>query len=444
MEANRRPVYIDICDAAELIGLSVKYLRKLAKAGGLKCVATKDVELVLWSDVQRLAGQQKPFWASLPELALHSDQPSADLLLHTDSDERPVHYAAEYFRDRVELGHCVEWMRRMPDGIVQSVVTSPPYWGVRKYPGELQVQWMDGSVVGFGEEPTVDGYVAHTLEILRHLKRVLRGDGTIWWNMGDTYQTRAYLRESSTERLRAFEGDRNDTWSKYPNKRYSSGHPYLKDKDLALAPFQVAIGAEHLGYYVRSIIIWNKDNTMPEPVQDRPTTTHEYILLLAKSRFYKYDKNRAMEQSVTGEVIKRVDGKEEVEVVSERQLRTVWHFPTSSRHGNHTAAFPMELPLRCLRLTTSPGDLVFDPFAGSGTTLAAAKLLGCHYFGCDIIEEFVNESKRRLLAPNEPLNGGAKRQAQVVLPEDALPQPRLLEKTTEYRDPLNEPLPEPE
>jgi DNA modification methylase len=317
----------------------------------------------------------------------------------------------------------------MPSGIIQSVVTSPPYWGVRKYPGEQEITWADGSTVALGEEPVVEDYVNHLLEVLRHLKRVLRDDGTIWLNLGDTYQTRAYLRESSTERLVAVEGGRNDLWRDYPNKRYSSGHPYLKDKDLTLVPLLVALGAERIGFYVRSVIIWHKSNTMIETVTDRPTSSHEYILLLAKSRFYKYDKSRALETAVTGEVIKRNNGSREYEVVGERNLRTVWKFPTSSKHGDHTAAFPLELPTKCLQLSTDKGDLVFDPFAGSGTTLAAGKLLGCSYFGCDVMPEFVKEAKRRILAPRKPLSSkNSKRQTSAK----STGQVALLEKRRAY------------
>jgi DNA modification methylase len=211
----------------------------------------------------------------------------------------------------------------------------------------------------------------------------------------------------------------------------------------------VAIGAEHLGLYVRSVIVWYKDNTVPEPVDDRPTTSHEYILLLAKSRFYKYDKRRETEASVTGEVIERVNGRDEYRMINNRQLRTVWQFPTSSKHGNHTAAFPLELPLRCLRLSTTPGDLVFDPFTGSGTTLAAAKTLGCHYFGCDLFADFVKEAQRRLLNPGEPLDRAMKSATEKpVSPRVMLPTPRpqptinpqmqLLDKRVSY-----EPTPEP-
>jgi DNA modification methylase len=177
----------------------------------------------------------------------------------------------------------------------------------------------------------------------------------------------------------------------------------LKDKDLTLVPFLVAYGAERLGFYVRSIIIWHKDNAGLDTAKDRPSAIHEYIILLAKARFYKYNLEKANEEAITGEVIKRVNGTSEVEISNKRNIRTVWKFPPSSRHGDHVAAFPMELPLRCLRLTTEPGDLVYDPFAGSGTTLAAAKLLDCHYFGTDILQSFVGEAKRRLETPANPL-----------------------------------------
>ena len=189
-----------------------------------------------------------------------------------------------------------------------------------------------------------------------------------------------------------------------------------------MVPFLVAIGAEHLGFYVRSVIVWYKDNTVPEPVDDRPTTTHEYILLLAKARNYKYDKKRDAEASVTKEVIKRVNGRSEYEFVQERNSRTVWQFATSNGHGSHTAAFPLALPLRCLKLTTTSGDLVFDPFAGSGTSLMAARLVGCRYFGCDIDKQAVENASNRITMLNDVRTGTIPDlpQADVVLGLQAL------------------------
>jgi site-specific DNA-methyltransferase (adenine-specific) len=166
----------------------------------------------------------------------------------------------------------------------------------------------------------------------------------------------------------------------------------LKDKDLTLIPFQIALGAQRLGWWVRSMIVWSKANTLPEPVKDRPTTSHEYILMLTQTRFYKYKPEAATEESLSDWAL------DDDLTYERRNLRTVWSFSTSSGHGNHVAAFPVELPLRCIAASTDPDDLVFDPFAGSGTTLVAAKQLGRRYFGCDISPTYVAEAKERLAA----------------------------------------------
>lgn len=397
--------YIDIRDAAELVGYNVKFLRKLLKKSNFAYYKPKSSknEMVSWTAVTRISALQQPYWATVPPTPEYAEKPDPAWLLYTDSEEVKAQQPIEHFQNRIDVGNCIETMQKMPDGVVQSVVTSPPYWGVRKYPGAQSVTWADGTTVPFGEESTVEEYVAHTLEIFRHLKRVLKDDGTIWWNLGDTYQTRAYMRSSSSERTQAIEGNQQDVWRDYPHKRYSSGHPYLKDKDLTLYPFMVAMGAQRLGLWCRSVIIWHKNNVGVDSAKDRPRPVTEYIFLFAKSRFYKYDHNAATELSVTGNVIKRVNGTEQTETTDQRALRNVWRFPTSSQHGGHTAAFPIELPLRCLQLTTEPDDLVFDPFAGSGTTLAAARLLGCNYYGCDIFEEFVEDARRRVANPGQPL-----------------------------------------
>jgi DNA modification methylase len=181
----------------------------------------------------------------------------------------------------------------------------------------------------------------------------------------------------------------------------------LKDKDLTLVPFMVAHGAQHFGLYVRSMIIWSKQEAegrvgdiepksrhMPEPVRDRPATGHEYILLMARSDRYRVNSNGS-------------NGSEHSEEHWLRNLRTVWSFPVSTDHGGHTAAFPLELPLRCIKLATLPDDLVIDPFAGSGNTLIAAKRLGRRYAGCDISPTYVNEARQRLASIQLEFSGVA-------------------------------------
>jgi len=381
-----RELLVPIEEAAELAGLSVKYLRRLNRQGRLGLRRLHGKQYVAWEDIKRLSRHYDPPWSLLTDEVLRAEtRPES---LHVASSN-----AREFAVNRIEVGNCIDWMSRMPAGLVQTVVTSPPYWGVRRYSGDQEIEWADGSRSEYGLEPYPDEYIRHTVQILRHLKRVLREDGVIWWNIGDTYLTRAVIRESTVERLDAFEGRRSDTWKDYPRKRYSSGHPYLKDKDLALIPFQVALAAQHLGYWVRSVIVWSKENTMPEPVRDRPTTSHEYLLMLTKSRFYYYNSDVAREPAVTEAPVRSTNG---YEVTDKRNLRTVWNFSVSSSHEEHTAAFPEDLPLRCISATTQPGDLVFDPFVGSGTTVVVADRLGREFFGCDLSEEYVALAQKRL------------------------------------------------
>ena len=295
--------------------------------------------------------------------------------------------------DRVVKGHVLDVVKSIPTNSVQAVVTSPPFWGQRVYEDEKSVHWQDGSLAPFGREATPEAYVLHTLEILASLARILKPTGTIWWNLGDSYMTRAIARTSSRDRIEHYAGKRT-TWATSPFRRYSSGHAYLKDKDLTLIPFQVAIGAQHLGYWVRSVIVWSKQHNgpgetealgsrahVPEVVTDRPVVGHEYILLLARSQLYDYDGTRAGETDGDGTAI---------------NVRSVWNFKPVGKGGEHGARFPEQLPRRCIQLSTRRGQLVFDPFAGDGNTLVAAKRLGRRFFGCDISRTYVAAARQRL------------------------------------------------
>ena len=395
-------------DAAEILGLSPVRIRKLIKEGAIRTAGSSRAPLLAWDDVCRIAGAQRPPWALLTNELVHgSVSPEGLFLAKLESADTNTSFET----NQVAKGHCIDWMKKMPAGSVQTVVTSPPYWGVRRYKGEQEVLWSDGTRCAFGAEDTPEAYVRHTMDILRHLKRVLRDDGVIWWNIGDSYQTRTHIREGSVERLHALDGRRQDGWKDYPHKRYSAGHDYLKDKDLTLVPFAVAMGAQHLGFWVRSVIIWSKENTLPEPVKDRPTTSHEYIFMLVKSRFYYYAHDVAKDQTrSTKWAPEDIDGQL-------KNWRTVWTFATAgSEDRNHTAAFPEELPKRCIVVSSRPNDLVFDPFAGSGTTLVVAKRLGRQYFGCDLSDEYVDEASARLERERGSL--------QATL-EDALPPTEL-------------------
>jgi DNA modification methylase len=255
----------------------------------------------------------------------------------------------------------------LKDSCVQCVVTSPPYWGLRKYSG-------DQGAEPYGLEPTIEEYIAHTVEILREIRRVLRPDGVVFWNIGDSYASGAYsvrTRETpevgKTRRL-----PRN--WYADANKIQRNGNALLsglKPKDLCLIPARVAIAAQADGWWIRSLIIWAKPNPMPESCQDRPTNACEHIIMLTKSERYYWDAD-AVREPATGNTHSRGNGdggpkardREAEEnhvgwadsvrnVLSDRNIRNVWTFPTQPYKGAHFATFPEELPRRCILAATS-------------------------------------------------------------------------------------------
>ncbi|KKK52297.1 hypothetical protein LCGC14_3106320, partial [marine sediment metagenome] len=221
----------------------------------------------------------------------------------------------------------------LPDESVQMVVTSPPYWGLRKYAGEQDLIWGDnhcehewGEILGviernespgvgakqeihatqgincslcgawrgsYGLEPTPEMYVQHTIEILREIRRVLRKDGVVFWNIGDSYAAGATSPHKTMRDPKLMMG--NSGWTKREQGTANTLVGSLKPKDLCLIPFRVAIAAQEDGWWVRSIIIWSKPNPMPESVTDRPTESHEYILMLTKSARYYWDADAVRE-----------------------------------------------------------------------------------------------------------------------------------------------------
>jgi len=379
---------IELVNAAELAGVSPQYIRRLARQDRLHLLSRGANKFLKWSDVKRIVSDRGSIPLLLTKEMLDKDEPAQSLIHRLGTHDAKTSFEV----NRVVAGHCIDWMQKMPLNIVQAVVTSPPYWGQRRYEGTEKVAWADGTKVPLGNEDDPDDYVRHSLEVLLHIKHILRNDGTVWWNIGDTYNTRTMVRESTVERLDAFEGRRaGEKWTDYPFKRYSSRSPYLKDKDLVLVPFKIAIGAQQLGYWVRTIVIWAKENTMPEPVKDRPTTAHEYILMLNKSRFYYYNTEAARETAETEAIVRETNT-----TVDKRNIRTVWRFAVSTNHGNHTAAFPLELPLRCIGISSKVADLVFDPFSGSGTTLIAADRLQRRFIGVDIARQYVRLAEQRI------------------------------------------------
>ena len=298
-------------------------------------------------------------------------------------------------RDALIVGDAVEVLKTLPADIVQTCVTSPPFWGQRVYEDERAVGWSDGSEVAFGREPTPEAYAEHSADVLVEIARVLKERGTIWWNVGDSYLTRTILHGSSSDRIKHYGGARS-TWTESTH-RTSAGHEYLKDKDLTLVPFLVAMAAQQRGLWLRSVIVWSKQQPaahsddaddevsrahMPEPVADRPVTGHEYVLLFTKSEGYDYHP-----QSLTD-----VNGD-----ATRLNVRTVWSFrPANRSESRHGARFPDEMPRRCIVLGSREAELVLDPFAGQGTTLAVAAQMARYYLGIEISPTYGSEARSRL------------------------------------------------
>ena len=295
-------------------------------------------------------------------------------------------------------------MAELPDESVQCVVTSPPYWGLRKYAGLGDEQ--------FGLEPTPEMYVEHTIEILREVRRVLRKDGVVFWNIGDSYASGKGTCHNPGGGSNSLEGHANlKDQGAYPLNRGNKSTleaSNLKPKDLCLIPFRVAIAAQEDGWWVRSVIIWSKLNPMPESVTDRPTESHEYILLLTKSAKYYWDADAVREKGpqlghyrkdgraghpdsktkLTDEELVNPGFREKFDNPLGRNIRSVWEFPTQPYPEAHFAVFPEKLPEICIKAASKPQDIVLDPFAGAGTTLWVAKKLNRQAIGYELSEEY--------------------------------------------------------
>ncbi len=256
---------------------------------------------------------------------------------------------------------------------VQCVVTSPPYWGLRDYGLGPE---------GIGLEPTPQAYVASLVSVFREVRRVLRNDGVAWLNLGDCYQsgTRGgYSRARNG--VNKNKGSSASDFTCAPNRLPQDG---LKDKDLVGIPWRVAFALQDDGWYLRSDTIWAKSNPMPESVTDRPTRSHEYLFLLTKRAQYYYDHEAVQELAVQG------NG------TPFRNLRSVWTLPTQPYKGAHFAVFPEALVDPCIRAGSRQGDLVLDPFCGSGTVGVVSLRLGRSFLGIDLNPLYVGLAIDRL------------------------------------------------
>lgn len=285
---------------------------------------------------------------------------------------------------------ALSFLKGLPSNSIQTVVTSTPYWGLRLYKDSSSVEWADGAVCPLGHEQTPEGFVRHTAEILNEVFRVLKDDGSVWWNVMDSFNTRTQIRGNAAEALRAMQGKDKRTWSEHDCRRYSAGHVYLKDGEQCLIPGRIAERASRMGFYVKTMITWAKRSTLPEPQESRVSRNLEYIIHLTKIRAPRFNKSsyRQLPASLGG----RNNGWET------DKLSDVWTLPTSSGRDGHGAQFPAALPARCIALSSDEDDLVLDPFVGAGNSGVAAVALNRRFIGVDVSKEYLITAARKIEA----------------------------------------------
>lgn len=381
-------------------------------------------------------------------------------------------------------GDCLQTLKTFPDECVNCVVTSPPYWGLRDYG---TATWEGGragcdhkgkpfatkaninrncgtgddvknsedreffkEVCGkcgakridqqLGLEKTPEEYVAKMVEIFREVRRVLRDDGTLWLNLGDSYWGgKGQSGQGSAE----YQEQRKDVSINKPYQHIGGSkltrptdgkHSIIKPKDLVGIPWMVAFALRADGWYLRQDIIWAKPNPMPESVTDRCTKSHEYIFLMSKSAKYYFDGDAIKEKAVWDldghgtearkerqlegmkssptelkngirrrkfgankqEGTLRNDTERYFEDDGVRNKRSVWTVTTKPFSGAHFATFPEDLILPCILAGCPPGGTVLDPFMGAGTTALVAKKNGCNYVGCELNPKYIEIAEKRL------------------------------------------------
>lgn len=290
----------------------------------------------------------------------------------------------------LRVGDARSLLPTLEPGSVQCAVTSSPYWGMRTYENERNIHWADGDFCPYGFEQTPEAFIRHSVEILHLMKPAISESGSVWWNIMDTYNTRTPIRETATERLHAMgqaPGARAG-WTSHRACRHSAGHMYLADAELSSIPPRIAERASRIGYKLKSYITWHKPSSTPEPVKSRVSRQAEYILHLSIGPAPYFSKTNWQGQEPY------LGGPTERE--SKEKITDVWSISTSNGKNGHGAEFPLSLAARCIALTSQKGDLVLDPFVGSGTTALAATALDRRCLAFDISEPYIEIAQKRL------------------------------------------------
>ena len=291
---------------------------------------------------------------------------------------------------QILCGDSLTLLKTLPDASVHCCITSPPYYGLRDYGVEGQL----------GLEKTPEEYVAKLVAVFQEVKRVLRDDGTLWLNLGDSYNGAAANRTGDN----VFDDGRNNR-----DKRFSAGGcPNLKSKDLIGIPWRVAFALQADGWYLRQDIIWAKPNPMPESVRDRCTKAHEYVFMLSKKERYYYDAGAIKEERTSeqeghtfggNKYTPESCGKHSVgsKYTSDgsRNKRSVWTVCTQPFKEAHFATFPPELVKPMILSGCPESGTVIDTFAGSGTTGMVAENLGRNSILIELSQKYIDLIKVR-------------------------------------------------
>lgn len=313
---------------------------------------------------------------------------------------------------------CPEGLKMLPDGCVNTCVTSPPYWQLRDYNVAGQI----------GLEETPEEYVQKLVEVFSEVKRMLRDDGTCWINLGDSYASGSKNRtpEQANANSTLSGSLTTQEQSLKQNSKIVSG---LKPKDLVGIPWMVAFALRADGWYLRQDIIWHKPNPMPESVSDRCTKSHEYIFLLSKSSSYYYDADAIAEPAIYAGITgmdstgfkdpKNFNGKHsdkqrcrgrrhagfnerwdnmttQQQCSGMRNKRSVWTVSTKPLPESHFATFPPDLISPCILAGCPENGVVLDPFMGAGTTALVAKKLNRQFIGFELNPDYIKIAENRL------------------------------------------------
>lgn len=328
--------------------------------------------------------------------------------------------------NKIYQGNCLETMMQLPDASINCCVTSPPYYGLRDYGKKEQL----------GQEDTPEKYVENMVHVFTEVHRLLKPDGTLWLNLGDSYASQGKNRtvDQATNKSGLMGGIVSQTMILKQKNKITFG---LKQKDLIGIPWMVAFALRSAGWYLRQDIIWHKTNPMPESVRDRCTKAHEYIFMLSKSPKYYYDADAiktAMKESSVARLSQNVDvqtgsarvpgktngpmkavGKQrghgrrhdgfnerwdsmtkEEQQAGGANKRSVWTVATKPFKDAHFATYPPDLIRDCVRAGCPAGGVVLDPFFGAGTTGVVCLEEQRNYVGCELNPEYINIALKRI------------------------------------------------